>query len=496
VTAHVPQPTVTMRQALSDDLLGSVMVGESWRPWKILLIALMREALDDAEREIFRRFTGREREPLERCKEGLFIVGRRGGKSFATAVLIVYLATMIDYRGVLNVGERPRALCLAQNTDQARIVFDYVCGIFAAVSILAKLVRSRLNEALELSNGLTVEVRAASFRGLRGLTCVAIVADEVAWWFTDTDSVNSDVEILNSVRPSLITTRGLLAVISTVYARRGAVFETWSKHYGPSGNPRILVARGSTQDFNSECPQEEIDDAMARDAVVARSEYFSEWRVDVEGFITKESVLACVTLGCREIAPMPVEYVAFCDPAGGSGGGDSMTIAIAHREGDVAVLDALRVRPPRFSPDDVVTEFAELLRRYKITEVVSDRWGSGFVAEAFEKRGITHRTSERVKSEIYREALALINSRKVELLNDERLINELCSLERRVARGGKDSVDHAVGRHDDIANACCGALVLGSGVGGDEFSVREFVAAWGNASTLAEYDRERATRLN
>jgi hypothetical protein len=34
------------------------------------------------------------------------------------------------------------------------------------------------------------------------------------------------------------------------------------------------------------------------------------------------------------------------------------------------------------------------------------------------------------------------------------------SLERRTSRGGRDSVDHAPGSHDDLANACAGALSL------------------------------------
>ena len=36
---------------------------------------------------------------------------------------------------------------------------------------------------------------------------------------------------------------------------------------------------------------------------------------------------------------------------------------------------------------------------------------------------------------------------------------QLSSLERRTARGGKDSIDHSPGMHDDIANAVAGALV-------------------------------------
>ena len=54
-------PTTTMRKSLSDKkLLGSVLVGPSWSAWRVLLIALMGEALTDTERETL---TGREREP-------------------------------------------------------------------------------------------------------------------------------------------------------------------------------------------------------------------------------------------------------------------------------------------------------------------------------------------------------------------------------------------------------------------------------------------------
>ncbi len=53
--------------------------------------------------------------------------------------------------------------------------------------------------------------------------------------------------------------------------------------------------------------------------------------------------------------------------------------------------------------------------------------------------------------------LPLLNSRKVEL---PRLASQFCGLERRTARGGRDSIDHSPGAHDDIANAAAGALLL------------------------------------
>jgi hypothetical protein len=53
-----------------------------------------------------------------------------------------------------------------------------------------------------------------------------------------------------------------------------------------------------------------------------------------------------------------------------------------------------------------------------------------------------------------------LNSKRVELLDHPRLLAQLGTLERRTARGGKDSIDHQPGAHDDLANAACGALVL------------------------------------
>ena len=115
--------------------------------------------------------------------------------------------------------------------------------------MMRQLIASRTTDALTLTNGITIEVRAASFRRIRGVTCVAVLADEVAFWLSE-ESTNPDVEILNAARPALATTRGPLIAISSPYARRGALWETYRKDYGPDGDPSILVAQGTSRDFN------------------------------------------------------------------------------------------------------------------------------------------------------------------------------------------------------------------------------------------------------
>jgi hypothetical protein len=56
--------------------------------------------------------------------------------------------------------------------------------------------------------------------------------------------------------------------------------------------------------------------------------------------------------------------------------------------------------------------------------------------------------------------LPLVNSRRIDLLDNQKLISQLCGLERRTARGGRDSIDHGPGQHDDVANAVAGAASL------------------------------------
>jgi hypothetical protein len=95
--------------------------------------------------------------------------------------------------------------------------------------------------------------------------------------------------------------------------------------------------------------------------------------------------------------------------------------------------------------------------------VQGDKYAGEWPVEAFAKHGVRYEQSAEPKSDLYRDLLPLLNSGRVELLDHPRLIAQLCQLERRTARSGKDSIDHAPGAHDDLCNAAAGALVLAAG---------------------------------
>jgi hypothetical protein len=319
-------------------------------------------------------------------------------------------------------------------------------------------VTNKTSDTISLSNSVDVECRPASFRTIRGVTAIAIIADEIAFWRNE-NSANPDKEILDAARPALATTNGLIVCISSPYAKRGELWNAYKRDYGLAGDPRILIAKAASRTLNPTLSERIVERAFERDPVAASAEYGAEFRNDIEAFVSIEAVEACVAEGVFERAPMPgVVYFAFVDPSGGSA--DSMTLAIAHDEDGVATLDAIREVKPPFSPEAVVREFADVLKMYRVGTVSGDRYAGEWPRERFSEHGVGYLPSEKNKSEIYGALLPLINSRKAALLDDKRLVTQLIGLERRTARGGRDSIDHAPAAHDDRANAVAGALWL------------------------------------
>jgi hypothetical protein len=126
---------------------------------------------------------------------------------------------------------------------------------------------------------------------------------------------------------------------------------------------------------------------------------------------------------------------------------------------------AARRAPPRRErrAARAVAEYADALKSYGVTKVQGDKYAGAWTVEAFTKHGITCEQSAEPKSVIYGNVLPLLNSQRVELLDYPRLHAQLLGLERRTARGGRDSIDHPPGAHDDLANAAAGALVCAVG---------------------------------
>ena len=330
---------------------------ETWEAWFAFLTTLFALPMAPEQLAIYRQCTGRGEPPTAPVTEAWLICGRRAGKSFVLALCAVFLACFCNWQQFLAPGERGVVMIIAADRKQARVIFRYIRALLTGVPMLARLVERETAEAFDLGNSITIEVATANYRSTRGYTLIAGLLDELAFWATEENAANPDTEILAALRPAMATVPGaMLLCASSPYARRGALWDAYHRHYGKDGDP-VVVWLAPTRTMNPTVPQSIIDDAMEADPASAAAEYLAQFRSDVESYIAREIVDAAVVPGRYELPPVSgTYYSAFCDPSGGSS--DSMTMAIVHRDGQRAVLDALRERRPPFAPDSVVQEFA------------------------------------------------------------------------------------------------------------------------------------------
>jgi hypothetical protein len=450
--------SVTILDAIADEHLFAPWFKDraTWQSWFVFLAALFALPMTPDQLDVYRRCTGRTTLPTEPAKEAWLICGRRAGKSFLLALCAVFSACFRDWGRHLAPGERATIMVIASDRRQARTIIRYIGALLTNVPLLAELIERETVDGFDLTNSVTIEVQTASYRSTRGYTIAAALCDELAFWPTD-NAAEPDYEILAAIKPGMATIPGaMLLCASTPYARRGSLFDAHRKHFGKDNDP-ILVWQASTRTMNPTVPQTLIDEAMEGDPASAAAEYGAEFRRDIESLINIEAVRACISPGVYERGPQhSITYHAFCDPSGGSF--DSMTLAIGHKDyaTQTTVIDALReVRAP-LSPEDAVGEFARLLKKYRVTKIVGDHYAGEWPVERFAKSGIRYEPSAKAKTYLYVDLVALINSKRIHLLDDTNLINQLCALERRSARSGRDSIDHRPGVHDDIANAVAG----------------------------------------
>jgi hypothetical protein len=448
---------ITIVEACGDpELFGRWYRSPTWDAWFTFLRSLFGLPMDAADRSMFHMCTGRDVPAETGYREAWLCVGRRGGKSLVLGTVATFLACFHDWSPFLAPGERGTIMVIAADKRQARTIYRFIRAMLR-VPLLAAFVERENDQVIDLSNGVSIEIAVASYRSVRGYTLVAALCDELAFWRTDEGSANPDVETIAALRPAMATIPGaMLLCASSPYARRGALWDSYRRHFGKPSP--VLLWKAGTRIMNPTVPQDVIDEAMEADPARAAAEYGAEFRTDVESFVSREVIESCIITGRHELARCKgTSYSAFVDPSGGSA--DAMTLCIAHRSGNCAIVDAVRERRPPFSPESVVEEFAQLLRSYGISQVRGDRYGGEWPREQFSNRGIRYVVADKTKSDIYRDLLPVLNSGRVELLDVPRLAGQLCGLERRTARGGKDAIDHAPGAHDDVANCVAGATV-------------------------------------
>lgn len=460
--------------ALEDPkLFGGLLKDQStWATWKVFLRALFALPMKDNDLATYSQFTGRTKPPAARFNEAFAIVGRRGGKSFISAIIACFLALFHDWKPYLSPGEIGWIMVIASDRQQAKVIFRYVQAILD-LKIFRAQVSKAITDEIQLKNGIAISVKTCDYRTLRGYTVVAAICDELS--FYRSEGANPAAEILTAIRPSLATVPGsLLLGISTPYAKTGPLYEAFRDKYGQD-NADTLIWKAGTRDMNPCIKQGVIDKALKEDYSAARAEWLAEFREDLETFLATELIESAVISGRYELPFVSgMNYCAFVDPS--SGRQDSFTLGIAHKDKDSGrvILDRIEERKPPFAPLDVIKEYAEVMKRYGVYRVSGDRYAGDFVSRGFEDAGVHYEAAEKDRSGIYLEFEPLLAQGQLELLDNKGLFAQLRGLERQTRSGGRDKVDHYQGGKDDIANSTAGACVLAAAGRNYNFEITVF----------------------
>ncbi|MEI5677356.1 MULTISPECIES: hypothetical protein [unclassified Mesorhizobium] len=448
-----------------DHLFGPWFNGPTWNTWSVLDRAIFGDPLTPEQLAIFTELTGRTEAPTAPCTEAWLVMGRRSGKDVKIASIITYLATIgavkYGYLDKLVRGETAVAQLFAMDRKQAKVCLSYTKAFFEQ-PMLEKLVARDTADGLELTNGITIEITTNDYKSARGRSVVAAVLDECAFYASE-NTANPDEELYRAIKPSMATIpNAMLFGISSPHARKGLLWRKYKDNFGKTGSS--LIVQAPTWRMNPTVPRDGdfLREREITDPASFVAEFGAQFRTDVESYVSLEAVEACVEDGCYERPRIPgVTYFGAIDPAGGSGT-DSMTAAVSHREGETVVIDAIREIKPPFSPQAATKELADFFRSYGLQSTTGDRYGGDWPREQMRLHGIDYKLSPAVRTDLYVTMLPAINSGRVSLLDNKKMVTQLVALERKNKGGGKLTIDHPQGpnSHDDVANVVALATYL------------------------------------
>jgi hypothetical protein len=411
------------------------------------------------ELEVFRQTTGLAEYAPHEWGEVTFCLGRRSGKSDKLASNIaLYEACAREHR--LSVGEVGVVMIVSSELKrQSRIVFDYCLGKLERSKALKKFIKRVTQDEISLTNGICIQTFPCNLARIRGQSLICFIGDECAFWKSEGKSI--DKEVLDGARPGLSFEFSKMVKISSPWMMRGEIYSDYKQYWGQANSP-VLVFQGPTELYFPGYSKKKLEAAMRKDPVAYEQEYLARFRTDLSAMYDP----AMIDRAVNPDRPMELPFraikgmrAAFVDVAGG-GGKDSYAVALGRVEGEKIIVEAVRSRAPKFNPEEVTREYAELLKSYGIHEAYGDKFSGDFALNIFAKNNITYKRAEKTKSELYLEAEAAFNAGRVELPNRETMLTQLKALVRKARSGGRDSVDTDTGMPEDEANVVCGLIDL------------------------------------
>jgi len=398
--------------------------------------------------ELYTLITGNHEvfEPGVEKDEGLFRIGRRGGKSFLTSIIIDYESTRSKWRRYLNDDELGWAVITATRQSQAENILLDTCHNLLVNSKLrfSYIVDDKVRDKILLNNGLRIAAYPCSSDAGRGLAAFIHAFDELAYY--GVDGPKSDEKVVDALVPAqtqFSAGRPKTLKISTPAGKQGLF---WKECEDGAKVPGRLTVHAPSWVFNPPNAYGDPDYRFLkrqhrRNPDMFDIEYRANFAEMMNAYFDPEDIVKAATLA----GDLPYEvglFYAYGADQSGLAGQDRFAFAIGHkdRETGVIITDLVRSWGTK-DGDAIMAEIAGLTQRYRLCEGMIDRYASGWVIGAMRKIGLLPQISPSAP-ELYTNFKTLLVADKVELPERQPLILALKRTQSFYSRTNTLSIAH------------------------------------------------------
>ena len=423
---------------------------------RVILKALYGLPLTAAELPLYTELTTNEtvfEDGIEKT-EGLWAIGRRGGKSYLSSLIALFEATRNKWKQYLAPGEVGYAAITATKQQQAVDIIGASCARLMENSRFAHLVVESWSTSLVLSNGMRIVSAPCSSSALRGIPCFLLIFDELAHFRIE--GPKSDETVINALKPGQAQFPGAKCLkISTPAAKMGIFWDEFDEGFQVPGR---LTIQAPTRTVNPVIPQETIDKEMLRDPDNANREFFSEFAEQVDSFLPFNKLKEAFVLAGDLLPESSKRYFIGTDQSGLSLKGDRFAMSVAHREGKEVIVDVVRSWSTT-KGREIIAEITVIAKDYSVGEVVIDRYAAGWLREAFEAAGLQVKIRPTLP-EVYSNFKSLLLAGCLRLPDRKPLRDGLARTQSFYGRNNSMSIFHerTAGNHADESDAVVTAV--------------------------------------
>ncbi|MBI2391504.1 MAG: hypothetical protein HYV09_18080 [Deltaproteobacteria bacterium] len=393
------------------------------------------------------------------------VCGARGGKTYLAALRLLHLALTVPLQ--LAPGEHAFAPFIAPDMRLATQGLRYVAGAVRSTQALARCVDGKIG-----SEGFTVvrhdgepvrfEALPATAGGsaVRGRTLVGVVMDEAAF-FRDEFSAVNDEDIFRGFAPRIVP-GGQALVVSTPWAQAGLLYKEFSNN---RGEPKTAIAAHAPTTLlrTDEHTRALVAKERMRDPENARREFDAEFLPRGSGAFFDPTAIDASIFDRLDV-PRGWALTAAID-AGFRSDASALVIVACGGE-QFAVVHREELRPDKgapLKPSEVIRTFAQSLRSFGVSRVAADQFYVEAVREHLSEHGIglvEAPAGQIGKVTTHMRARSILHEGRLRMPRDERMLNQLKSIEQRPTAGGGLQIHtpRRAGGHGDIASALILAL--------------------------------------